>query len=55
MALLGIDVGGTFTGAVLVEDGRVTTAKAMLRLSAGDVITVETRGGFGSPAAEESG
>ena len=27
MALLGIDVGGTFTDAVLVEDGAVTTAK----------------------------
>src|SRR5262249_42301427 len=27
MAPLGIDVGGTFTDAVLVEDGRVTTAK----------------------------
>src|SRR5215475_7430059 len=27
MALLGIDVGGTFTDAVLVEDGRVSTAK----------------------------
>jgi N-methylhydantoinase A len=27
VALLGIDVGGTFTDAVLVEDGRVTTAK----------------------------
>jgi N-methylhydantoinase A len=27
VALLGIDVGGTFTDAVLVEDGRVATAK----------------------------
>jgi N-methylhydantoinase A len=27
VALLGIDVGGTFTDAVLVEDGRVTSAK----------------------------
>ncbi len=27
VALLGIDVGGTFTDAVLLEDGRVTTAK----------------------------
>jgi N-methylhydantoinase A len=27
MAILGIDVGGTFTDAVLVEDGRVRTAK----------------------------
>src|SRR5437867_1040108 len=27
MALLGIDVGGTFTDAVLVENGRVSTAK----------------------------
>jgi N-methylhydantoinase A len=26
--LLGVDVGGTFTDAVLVEDGRVVTAKA---------------------------
>ena len=27
MAILGVDVGGTFTDAVLVEDGRVSTAK----------------------------
>ena len=27
MAILGVDVGGTFTDAVLVEDGRVRTAK----------------------------
>ena len=27
MAILGVDVGGTFTDAVLVEDGRITTAK----------------------------
>jgi len=30
---LGIDVGGTFTDAVLVADGRVTTAKVPTRLS----------------------
>ena len=27
MAILGVDVGGTFTDAVLVADGSVTTAK----------------------------
>ena len=27
VGILGVDVGGTFTDAVLVEDGRVTTAK----------------------------
>src|SRR5205809_5065546 len=27
MAILGVDVGGTFTDAVLLEDGRVRTAK----------------------------
>jgi N-methylhydantoinase A len=27
VSILGVDVGGTFTDAVLVEDGRVTTAK----------------------------
>ena len=27
MAILGVDVGGTFTDAVLIEDGRVVTAK----------------------------
>src|SRR5437667_3002287 len=27
MAILGIDVGGTYTDAVLLEDGRVRTAK----------------------------
>jgi N-methylhydantoinase A len=29
MAILGVDVGGTFTDAVLLEDGRVTTAKVL--------------------------
>src|ERR687896_210735 len=29
MAVLGVDVGGTFTDAVLLEDGRVTTAKVL--------------------------
>ena len=29
MAVLGVDVGGTFTDAVLVDDGRVTTAKVL--------------------------
>jgi N-methylhydantoinase A len=29
MAILGVDVGGTFTDAVLVEDGRVGTAKVL--------------------------
>jgi activator of 2-hydroxyglutaryl-CoA dehydratase len=27
VAILGVDVGGTFTDAVLVEEGRVRTAK----------------------------
>ena len=27
MAILGVDVGGTFTDAVLVEKGRIRTAK----------------------------
>ena len=27
MAILGVDVGGTFTDAVLLEDGRVQTSK----------------------------
>ena len=27
MGILGVDVGGTFTDAVLVEDGRISTAK----------------------------
>src|SRR6201987_5108825 len=27
VAILGVDVGGTFTDAVLVEDGRIATAK----------------------------
>src|SRR5436305_10885080 len=27
VAILGVDVGGTFTDAVLVEDGRIRTAK----------------------------
>src|SRR5256885_13382373 len=29
MAILGVDVGGTFTDAVLLEDGRVRTAKVL--------------------------
>jgi N-methylhydantoinase A len=29
MAILGVDVGGTFTDAVLLEDGRVSTAKVL--------------------------
>src|SRR5213592_4057847 len=29
MAVLGVDVGGTFTDAVVLEDGRVTTAKVL--------------------------
>jgi N-methylhydantoinase A len=29
MAILGVDVGGTFTDAVLLEDGRVVTAKVL--------------------------
>src|SRR6476469_9119768 len=29
MAILGVDVGGTFTDAVLLEDGRVTTGTVL--------------------------
>src|SRR5213080_4962892 len=29
MAILGVDVGGTFTDAVLLEDGRIATAKVL--------------------------
>src|SRR2546423_15082791 len=29
MAVLGVDVGGTFTDAVLLDNGRVTTAKVL--------------------------
>jgi N-methylhydantoinase A len=29
MAILGVDVGGTFTDAVLLDDGRITTAKVL--------------------------
>src|SRR5213596_429382 len=29
MAILGVDVGGTFTDAVLLDDGRVSTAKVL--------------------------
>src|SRR5919107_2226519 len=29
MAILGVDVGGTFTDAVLLQDGRVTTGKVL--------------------------
>src|ERR687889_1872920 len=29
MAILGVDVGGTFTDAVLLDDGRVSTGKVL--------------------------
>jgi N-methylhydantoinase A len=29
MAVLGVDVGGTFTDAVLLDEGRVSTAKVL--------------------------
>src|SRR5206468_312978 len=29
MAVLGVDVGGTFTDAVVLDDGRITTAKVL--------------------------
>ena len=29
MAVLGVDVGGTFTDAVVLDGGRVTTAKVL--------------------------
>jgi N-methylhydantoinase A len=29
MAILGVDVGGTFTDAVLLDDGRIETAKVL--------------------------
>jgi N-methylhydantoinase A len=32
MAVLGVDVGGTFTDAVILEDGRVSTAKVLTSL-----------------------
>src|SRR5213083_632383 len=32
MAILGVDVGGTFTDAVLLEDGRIATAKVLTAL-----------------------
>jgi N-methylhydantoinase A len=31
MAVLGVDVGGTFTDAVLLADGKLTTAKGPTR------------------------
>jgi N-methylhydantoinase A len=43
MSLLGIDVGGTFTDAVLVEDGRVLVAKVPTRARQGESVVAAAK------------
>jgi N-methylhydantoinase A len=44
MAVLGVDVGGTFTDAVLVDDGRVTTAKVLTSSRQEESVLAAARG-----------
>ena len=43
MRILGVDVGGTFTDAVLLDDGRVTTAKVPTALRQEDSVVAAAR------------
>ncbi len=43
MAILGVDVGGTFTDAVLVDDGSVTTAKVLTSLRQDESVVAAAR------------
>src|SRR5512133_3981215 len=44
MAVLGVDVGGTFTDAVLVDEGRVTTAKVLTSSRQEESVLAAARG-----------
>ncbi len=44
MAILGVDVGGTFTDAVLVEDGRIRTAKVPTAARQEESVVAAARG-----------
>ena len=43
MAVLGIDVGGTFTDAVLLDRGRLTTAKVPTRAAQAESVVEAAR------------
>src|SRR3989442_5591810 len=43
MAVLGVDVGGTFTDAVVLDDGRVTTAKVLTAPHQGESVLTAAR------------
>ena len=43
MAILGVDVGGTFTDAVLVEEGRIRTAKVPTAARQEESVTAAAR------------
>jgi N-methylhydantoinase A len=43
MAILGVDVGGTFTDAVLVDDGRIETAKVLTSVQQEDSVVAAAR------------
>ena len=47
MAVVGIDVGGTFTDAVLLEDGRIRTAKVSTTPEQEDGVLAAARAGGG--------
>src|SRR5262249_12593341 len=51
MAILGVDVGGTFTDAVLLEGGRVSTAKVLTSPRQEESVLAALRA-VGAPAAE---
>src|SRR5438309_2106507 len=49
MAILGVDVGGTFTDAVLLEDGRVSTGKVLTAAhQEGSVVAAARAAGAGA-------
>src|SRR3954447_22615869 len=43
MAILGVDVGGTFTDAVLLDDGRVSTGKVLTEQRQEESVLVAAR------------
>src|SRR5213076_632659 len=43
MAILGVDVGGTFTDAVLLDDGRVSTGKVLTAANQEDSVVAAAR------------
>ena len=52
MAVLGVDVGGTFTDAVVLEDGRVTTAKVLTTPHQEESVLAAARAAGGAVSVE---